>query len=292
MKGFYAILTIVFMSTWASAQELSYTVLFEFNKYDIPDSSLLNIMKIIHQQKVDRILLEGHCDNIGSKAYNYTLSDNRANAVKKLLVENGILQKSVKKCIGFGKDRPLTLNETEIERQINRRVVITFYLMEETKPRIKDSVVASKPIKKEFKKEAKPELKREYSKIATAEIGDNIILENILFQPGRHYLKEESFDDLESLIQAMKQYPCLEIEIQGYVCCATTEPDGYDWDTETNNLSEMRAREIYYYLIKNNIERRRLRYKGFGGKFKINQDESTEELRRVNRRVEIKILKK
>jgi outer membrane protein OmpA-like peptidoglycan-associated protein len=249
-------------------------------------------MKIIHQQKVDRILLEGHCDNIGSKAYNYTLSDNRANAVKKLLVENGILQKSVKKCIGFGKDRPLTLNETEIERQINRRVVITFYLMEEPKPRIKDSVVASKPIKKEFKKEAKPELKREYSKIATAEIGDNIILDNILFQPGRHYLKEESFDDLENLIQAMKLYPCLEIEIQGYVCCATTEPDGYDWDTETNNLSEMRAREIYYYLIKNNIERKRLRYKGFGGKFKINEDESTEELRRVNRRVEIKILKK
>ena len=35
-----------------------------------------------------------------------------------------------------------------------------------------------------------------------------------------------------------------------------------------------------------------MKYAGYAGTRKINQDESTEDLRRVNRRVEIKILKK
>ncbi len=292
MKGLWVILFMILFHFFANGQEMSYTVLFEYDKYEIPDSSLIRIIKIINNQKIDRVLLAGHCDNIGSKEYNYTLSDNRANEVKKLLIQNGISPKSVKKCIGFGKDKPLTLNETEKERQINRRVEITFYLFEETKPTVKDTIPAIKVTKKIVEKAPKPQLKGELSKLASAEIGENIILENILFQPGRHILKEESYEDLDNLINAMQHYPSLEIEIQGHVCCATTEPDGYDWDTETNNLSEMRAREIYFFLIKNNIDKKRLKYKGFGGRYKINLDESTEELRKVNRRVEIKILKK
>ncbi len=319
MKGLWVILLMILFNFFANAQELSYTVLFEYDKYDIPDSSLLHIIKIINKEKIDRVLLAGHCDNIGSKEYNYTLSDNRANEVKKLLIQNGISPKSVKKCIGFGKDRPLTLNGNDIERQLNRRVVITFYLFEEKLPPVQKSPVArkseaiivyshdtatsieqiidrhkkeGKPIKKERLLRQEQPVKNEISQIGTAKIGQNIILENILFQPGRHLLKEESLEALENLIDAMKQFPSLEIEIQGHVCCATTEPDGYDWDTETNNLSEMRAREIYFYLIKNNIDKKRLKYRGFGGRYKINLDESTEELRRVNRRVEIKILKK
>jgi outer membrane protein OmpA-like peptidoglycan-associated protein len=292
MKGLWVILFMIRFHFFANGQEMSYTVLFEYDKYEIPDSSLIRIIKIINNQKIDRVLLAGHCDNIGSKEYNYTLSDNRANEVKKLLIQNGISPKSVKKCIGFGKDKPLTLNETEIERQINRRVEMTFYLFEETKPIVKDTIPAIKVTKKIVEKAPKPQLKGELSKLASAEIGENIILENILFQPGRHILKEESYEDLDNLINAMQHYPSLEIEIQGHVCCATTEPDGYDWDTETNNLSEMRAREIYFFLIKNNIDKKRLKYKGFGGRYKINLDESTEELRKVNRRVEIKILKK
>ncbi|MBK7689949.1 MAG: OmpA family protein [Bacteroidetes bacterium] len=292
MKGLWVILSMILFHFYAHAQEMSYTVLFEYDKFDIPDSSLIRIIKIINNHKIDRVLLAGHCDNIGSKEYNYTLSDNRANEVKKLLIQNGISPKSVKKCIGFGKDKPLTLNETEMERQINRRVEMTFYLYEEPKPIIKDTIPAIKVTKKIVEKAPKPRLKGELSKLATAEIGENIVLENILFQPGRHILKEESYEDLDNLITAMQHYPTLEIEIQGHVCCATTEPDGYDWDTETNNLSEMRAREIYFFLIKNNIDKKRLKYRGFGGRYKINLDESTEELRKVNRRVEIKILKK
>ncbi|MBK7587368.1 MAG: OmpA family protein [Bacteroidetes bacterium] len=284
MKGFIATIFITFTAFYVQAQEISYTVLFAYNKYDIPDSCMLFIIKTINAYPIERVLLEGHCGNIGSKEYNYILSDNRASEVKKLLIQNGIPKESIKKCIGFGKDKPITLNETEAERQLNRRVVMTFYLKPEKPNIMKDTIrkiVAEKKI-----------LKKEISKIVDAQIGDQIVLENILFEPGRHFLKEESMEDLENLLFAMKENPNLEVEIQGHVCCTTIEPDGFDWDAETNNLSEMRARQIYFLLIKNGIDKKRLRYKGYGGSRKINLDESTEALRRINRRVEIKITHK
>lgn len=285
MKWFCTAILLFFMNFFALSQEINYTVLFEFNKYDIPDSALLKIIKIINEQQIERVLLEGHCDNIGSKEYNYILSDNRANEVKKLLIQNGVDKNAIKKCIGFGKDRPLTLNETERERQINRRVLITFYIKEKEKKNITtDTIPAIVPEKKK--------LNKEIARIVEANVGDNVVLDNILFEPGRHYLKDESIETLKNLYYALKNYPSLEIEIQGHVCCTTTEPDGYDWDLETNNLSLMRAREIYYLLIKSGIDKRRMQYKGFGGTKKINLDETTEELKRVNRRVEIKIIKK
>ncbi len=140
MKAFLYGLICCLLCADASAQEMQYTVLFDYDKYDIPDTSMVNIVKIIREQQIDRVLLEGHCDNIGSKNYNYTLSDQRAWAVKKLLIANGVFKENIKQCIGFGKDRPLTANETPEERQINRRVVMTFYLKDEKPRRVNEPV--------------------------------------------------------------------------------------------------------------------------------------------------------
>lgn len=259
------------------AQELHYTVLFDFNKYEIPDTSLVRLVKLIHSNQIERVLIEGHCDSVGSKSYNYGLSKLRANEVKRLLTDNNVLSQNIKTCIGYGKDKPLTDNETEEERQLNRRAHITFYLKEETNTSIiitqKDtSVVPSFNIKE-------------------LEVGKNVVLDNIYFWGGRHVIKPESYPELKQLYRLLIQYDRLEIEIEGHVCCTTYQPDGYDWDTESENLSLNRARAIYNFLIENGIDKNRLNYKGYGGSRKINQDESTEELRSVNRRVEFKVLK-
>lgn len=52
-----------------------------------------------------------------------------------------------------------------------------------------------------------------------------------------------------------------------------------------------RARAVTDYLVEQGISPERLRYKGFGGTKKINEDESTETLKRINRRVEMKVIK-
>jgi len=83
---------------------------------DIDD--LANVMKNYPELKV---VIEGHTDNLGSAAYNKKLSQQRAEAVKKYLVERGIDANRIK-AQGFGEERPIASNDTEEGRQKNRRV--------------------------------------------------------------------------------------------------------------------------------------------------------------------------
>jgi len=272
---------LLLQGLFSKAQELHYTVLFDFNRSEIPDTSLLQLVKLIHTHAVDRVLIEGHCDSVGSRAYNDVLSRQRAGEVKRLLTDNGILSSSVKTCIGYGKDRPINANETEAQRQLNRRADLTFYLHE---PPPTDTI---KPRKDSLTQTERPGDFR----IEQFEVGKNIVLENMYFWGGRHVLKPQSYPELQKLYRVLQRYPGLEIEIEGHVCCTTDQPDGYDWDTDRNDLSVARAKAIYEFLITYGIHPKRLSYKGYGGSRKINLDEQTEELRSVNRRVEIKVLK-
>ncbi len=122
--------------------------------------------------------------------------------------------------------------------------------------------------------------------------GDNISIANFNFQGGRHFLTKRSKPQLSVLLEIMKKYPKLEIEIQGHICCqAIGEPDGYDIDTKEYRLSYNRAKYIYDYLEKNGIQKTRLSYYGFSGSRPLVR-EIDEETRAINRRVELKILAK
>jgi outer membrane protein OmpA-like peptidoglycan-associated protein len=278
MKRFVILLLLLHVTHFAlQAQEKKLIVLFDFNKYDIPDSSLLKLAKIINQKNIDRVLLEGHCDSVGSKEYNIILSNNRANEIKKLLVQNGISKTAIKTCIGFGKEKPLNKNATEFERQLNRRVVVTVFENENSQPYSEPQplLTNNNPIIKKYE----------------LSVGKNVVLENLLFVPGKHIIKDESKAILEELFELMHENPKLEIEIQGHVCCTMDEPDGFDWDEGTHNLSENRAKAVYQFLTKKGINGNRMIFKGYGGSQKINEDESTEELKSENRRVEFKVLK-
>jgi outer membrane protein OmpA-like peptidoglycan-associated protein len=65
--------------------------------------------------------IEGHTDNVGGKEYNQTLSENRANSVKKYLVDKGVKAERVT-AKGFGLDKPIDTNDTPEGRSKNRRV--------------------------------------------------------------------------------------------------------------------------------------------------------------------------
>ena len=67
-----------------------------------------------------KIEISGHTDNIGSAAYNKTLSQNRAKAVVDYLVKKGIAADRLT-YKGYGFDQPIASNDTETGRQQNRR---------------------------------------------------------------------------------------------------------------------------------------------------------------------------
>lgn len=73
-----------------------------------------------------RVRLTGHTDNVGQPEANKTLSQARAEAVKRKLVEYGCAAESIK-AFGYGDLKPVASNETEEGRAQNRRVEITLY---------------------------------------------------------------------------------------------------------------------------------------------------------------------
>ena len=104
-------------------------ILFDFNQatFDaayVPE--LRNVLAMLKRYPGISIEIRGHTDFIGSDEYNIALSDARARAVKRYLVDRGIASDRIT-TQGMGKSHPIASNETELGRRLNRRteVVIT-----------------------------------------------------------------------------------------------------------------------------------------------------------------------
>jgi peptidoglycan-associated lipoprotein len=67
-----------------------------------------------------KILLEGHCDDRGTEAYNLSLGERRANATREYLDSLGIAPSRVE-TVSYGKEKPFCEDETDVCRQDNRR---------------------------------------------------------------------------------------------------------------------------------------------------------------------------
>jgi OOP family OmpA-OmpF porin len=69
-------------------------------------------------------VVEGHTDSVGDDAYNLKLSQRRADAVRKYLVDKGVPSSRLE-ARGFGEAQPVADNKTADGRAQNRRVVLT-----------------------------------------------------------------------------------------------------------------------------------------------------------------------
>ncbi|WP_235298421.1 OmpA family protein [Portibacter marinus] len=105
-----------------------------------------------------------------------------------------------------------------------------------------------------------------------------VILKNVLFETGSFELLEESFFELNHLVDLLKENPDLKIEIRGH-----TDNVGPEEDNQL--LSENRAKSVYEYLTRKGVQSERLSYRGLGESQPISTNE-TEEGRRLNRRTE------
>jgi OOP family OmpA-OmpF porin len=74
-----------------------------------------------------RVELQGHTDSRGPDAYNLTLSEKRANAVREYLLKAGVASQQIS-AKGYGEAQPIADNNTEAGRAKNRRVVM--YVLE------------------------------------------------------------------------------------------------------------------------------------------------------------------
>lgn len=86
-------------------------------------SEIDRIARVMTQYPQTRIRVEGHTDSKGSDQLNMDLSKRRAEAVKNLLVQNGVDPARIT-VMPFGETQPVAGNTTSQGRQRNRRVEI------------------------------------------------------------------------------------------------------------------------------------------------------------------------
>lgn len=99
-------------------------IFFDYGKFDLKPESVTELDKVsrfLTDNPAIKIEISGHTDNVGTEESNQMLSEKRAGSVSDYLGSKGIAKTRIKS-IGYGSKKPLVENDTEANRQINRRI--------------------------------------------------------------------------------------------------------------------------------------------------------------------------
>ena len=105
---------------------ISRTFYFEYDKAVLSAADLASLelhAKILRRNSGRSLVIEGHCDERGTRDYNIALGHKRADAVSKQLVSMGVDQRRIT-TKSFGKERPAMLGASPEAWAKNRRTVI------------------------------------------------------------------------------------------------------------------------------------------------------------------------
>jgi outer membrane protein OmpA-like peptidoglycan-associated protein len=273
MKSFIQI--VLFLLAQISLLNTSFTQIDSFNLYyDLGIYELTTEQQNFLQSRIDslnpdqeyKVQVKGSADYLGTPESNQILSENRAKAVFDYIATNADSLIIENEFLGLG-EIAFEGDETQNRGGVQEDRKVTVYF------RFHGNKIKTK--------------------LGTFEVGQNLVLQNLNFQPGRHVLIKESIPTLKALLKVLEDNPSLEIEIEGHICCHSNpkEKDGFDMDTREYKLSENRAKNIHNYLIRQGIAKERLSYKGFAFNRPLYYPERTLEHQNKNRRVEVKVIK-
>lgn len=113
--------------------------------------------------------------------------------------------------------------------------------------------------------------------------GKYMVMRNIFFNTNEYSLLPPSLIELNTLLELLKNNEKVEIEVQGHT-------DNLGNDLLNEKLSLQRAKAVYDYLIENEIDPKRLTFKGYGKTRPIVPND-TETQRKQNRRTSFLITK-
>jgi OmpA-OmpF porin, OOP family len=111
-------------------------------------------------------------------------------------------------------------------------------------------------------------------------VGTAITLDPIYFEQSKPYIMKKSFPTLDKLVEILQTHRNIKVRVEGH-----TDNQGSGLQV----LSEARANEVRKYLIRSKINSKRVEAVGFGATKPVSENTS-DVTRRLNRRVEVKII--
>jgi peptidoglycan-associated lipoprotein len=107
-----------------SAGELAMVIYFDFDSSEVrpedQDIVARHAMQLGNNPGI-RVRLEGHADERGSREYNIGLGERRAQAVRRMLMVQGVMADQIS-TVSFGEERPVAFGSSEGDYAQNRRV--------------------------------------------------------------------------------------------------------------------------------------------------------------------------
>ncbi len=248
------------LAFWSNAVLKSFGVLFSKKGYtkqaDVIKSNMIDtlVKKGGLHQDFQWFTLRGFYKADGGEKY-MTIGD-FSESIKKDMVRMNLFKLGFKEAYYFIDDIKL-VKAKEFEEKVDVEIVGPNY-----RYNAEDSTLA---VKKDIK------------------VGEKVSLKNIFFENGRYYLLPESYVELNKLSQYLIRNPEIQIQVNGH-------SDNSGLKFKNQKMSELRAREVFEYLIKKGVQNK-MYFKGFGSTQPI-ADNTTDIGRAKNRRVEFEIIKK
>ncbi len=233
----------------------------------------------------------GYADYVGRSSYNDTLSLARAEAVKRYLLSSGFKEQRLRLVTGKGEvARRDSTGRSGF--QPDRRVDIVPAIGGfSPPPAASPAAIFSRDTSGAPVIISEPTA-RMIQRLLSAPVDSAVVMNNLYFPPGRHYVYPGSRTVLNALAGTLKTHPALRIRIEGHVCCIDNRvaSDAIDDDTGEFALSSNRAKAVRNYLVGEGIAAERLEVAGFGKSRPVVTPERNATDTERNRRVEIRIL--
>lgn len=130
VEGDLAMIGERFDLTRERAEDIRFeNVLFEYDNFQIPSSEVPKIEKVAAYMRANpslALVVEGHCDERGSREYNLALGEHRALSVRAYLVSLGIAPDRIQ-TVSYGEEVPVASGSNESAWRQNRRAEFVFY---------------------------------------------------------------------------------------------------------------------------------------------------------------------
>jgi outer membrane protein OmpA-like peptidoglycan-associated protein len=290
---FYQILALLLLFSATAVAQEQFSVFFESDQHVLTKPERARLETWVKANKEVKIVgIHGFTDEDGTNGYNDSLAKRRIDYVFSDI--NGKVKiRDDFKTRSFGE-----LHHHSKIKAENRKVTL-YYLLSKDLPR-EDEILGLKKIAAPGPKTPKKfpakiifdnpngttseyKLNVEFMKqIDEAKVGEKLKLDNLNFQLNTFAIMPESRGKMYELLIVMQQNPNLKVDIQGHLCCMPVD---------RVDLSTQRAKAIYNFLVNNQIDKKRISYKGFGSTkpiYPLPEKDETE--RAANRRVEIEIV--
>ena len=111
-----------------TVESLETIIYFEFDSSEVrsEDQDLVAAHAIaLNEDSRVRVRLEGHADERGSREYNIGLGERRAQAVRQILMIQGVSAAQIQ-TVSFGEERPVSMGSSDSDYAENRRVEIRY----------------------------------------------------------------------------------------------------------------------------------------------------------------------